>query len=136
MTWRTLSGRSAISAIPPALSVIGPYESIATTMPVMLSNAMAAMPMPYRPPSAADARMPIAMMSTGIAVPSMPIASPAMMLVACPVCDARAMVRTGQNCAPVKNSVTATMSTVMTMPITAHQKRLKTGWGSTPLSKP
>ena len=68
------------------------------------------------------------MISTGIAVPSMPIASPAMMLVACPVCEARAMVRTGQNCAPVKNSVTATMSTVMTMPITAHQKRLNTGW--------
>ena len=70
------------------------------------------------------------MMSTGIAVPSMPMASPAMMLVACPVTEARAIVRTGQNCAPVKNSVTATMSTVMTTPITAHQKRLNAGWSN------
>jgi len=35
----------------------GPYESMATTIPVMLSSAVAAMPMPYRPPSAAEARI-------------------------------------------------------------------------------
>ena len=59
-----------------------------------------------------------------MAVPSMPMARPAMMLVACPVCEAAAMVFTGQNWAPVKNSVIPTNRTVITTPITAHQKRL------------
>ena len=71
--------------------------------------------------------MPMAMVSTGIAVPCMPIAWPAMMLVACPVCDALAIARTGQNCAPVKNSVATTRMTVMPIPTTAHQKRLLIG---------
>ena len=39
---RTSCGSSAISAIPPALSVMGPYESTATTMPAMDSIAAAA----------------------------------------------------------------------------------------------
>ncbi len=60
-----------------------------------------------------------------------------MMLVAWPVCEARAMVRTGQNCEPVKNSVMATISTVMTMPITAHQKRLLApAWKAVLLNSP
>ena len=47
------SGRSAISAIPPALSVIGPYESIATTIPVIESMDTADKAIAKRPPMAA-----------------------------------------------------------------------------------
>src|SRR5579884_3651388 len=97
---------------------------MATTMPVMESMAMAAMPMPYSPASHAESRMPTPMMSTGMAVAIMPMERPAMMSVACPVGEAAAMVLTGQNCDPVKNSVTATRATVMTTPMVAHQKRL------------
>ena len=43
---RTPSGRSAISAMPPALSVIGPNASSATTTPVSESIAMTETPMP------------------------------------------------------------------------------------------
>ena len=41
---------SAISAMPPALSVIGPNESIATMIPAIESIAMTAIPTPYKPP--------------------------------------------------------------------------------------
>ena len=43
---RTLFGNSAISAMPPALSVIGPYASSATMMPAIDSIAVAATAMP------------------------------------------------------------------------------------------
>ena len=43
---RTFSGRSAISAIPPALSVTGPNASSATMRPVMESWAITATPIP------------------------------------------------------------------------------------------
>ncbi len=43
------SGNLAISAIPPALSVIGPYESRATIIPVVESIAAAAMAILYIP---------------------------------------------------------------------------------------
>ena len=43
---RTSSGSSAISAMPPALSVIGPKASSATIRPVSDSWAMTATPMP------------------------------------------------------------------------------------------
>ena len=46
VTLRTSSGRSAISAMPPALSVIGPNASSATIRPVSDSCAITAMPMP------------------------------------------------------------------------------------------
>jgi hypothetical protein len=46
VTARTAGGRSAISAMPPALSVIGPYASSATIMPVIDSMAVAAIAMP------------------------------------------------------------------------------------------
>ena len=46
VTLRTSSGRSAISAIPPALSVIGPNASSATISPVSDSCAITATPMP------------------------------------------------------------------------------------------
>ena len=49
---RTDWGRSAIWAMPPALSVIGPYASSATIMPAIDSIEVAAMAMPYRPASA------------------------------------------------------------------------------------
>ncbi len=44
---RTDSSRSAISAMPPALSVMGPKASRATIMPVMDSMVVTAMAMPY-----------------------------------------------------------------------------------------
>ena len=44
-------GSSAISAIPPALSVIGPKASNATIIPVKESIDVAAMAMPYIPES-------------------------------------------------------------------------------------
>ena len=46
VTVRTSSGRSAISAIPPALSVIGPNASSATISPVSDSCAITATPIP------------------------------------------------------------------------------------------
>jgi hypothetical protein len=46
VTPRTSSGRSAISAIPPALSVIGPKASSATIRPVSDSCAITATPIP------------------------------------------------------------------------------------------
>ena len=46
VTPRTSSGRSAISAMPPALSVIGPNASSATIRPVSDSCAITATPMP------------------------------------------------------------------------------------------
>ena len=46
VTLRTSSGRSAISAIPPALSVIGPNASRATISPVSESCAITATPIP------------------------------------------------------------------------------------------
>jgi hypothetical protein len=46
VTLRTPSGRSAISAMPPALSVIGPNASSATMRPVSDSWPMTATPTP------------------------------------------------------------------------------------------
>ena len=46
VTLRTSSGRSAISAMPPALSVIGPKASSATIRPVSESCAITATAMP------------------------------------------------------------------------------------------
>ncbi len=46
VTLRTSSGRSAISAMPPALSVIGPNASSATIRPVSDSCAITATPIP------------------------------------------------------------------------------------------
>ena len=46
VTSRTSSGSSAISAMPPALSVIGPKASSATIRPVSESCAITATPMP------------------------------------------------------------------------------------------
>jgi hypothetical protein len=96
VTSRTSCGRSAISAIPPALSVIGPNASSATIRPVSDSCAMTATPMPYTPASSLAPRMPPAITIAGAAVAWNPCARPWMMLVAWPVTDARAVVRTGR----------------------------------------
>jgi len=48
---RISSGSSAISAIPPALSVIGPYASRATIIPAIDNMEVAAMAIPYKPPN-------------------------------------------------------------------------------------
>ena len=92
---RICLGSSAISAMPPALSVIGPYASSATIMPVMDSMAVAAMAMPYKPASMYAAQMATHTASTGRAVDFIDTPRPAMMLVAWPVCDAAATWRTG-----------------------------------------
>ena len=46
VTWRTSFGSFDISAMPPALSVIGPNASSATIMPVIDSMLVAAIAMP------------------------------------------------------------------------------------------
>ena len=46
---RTLFGNFDISAIPPALSVTGPYASKATTIPANASIVVTAIAIPYSP---------------------------------------------------------------------------------------
>ena len=81
--------------------------------------------------------IPAAMQTTGSAVAIMPIALPAMMLVAWPVTDCLAIRCTGQYRVSVKNSVMATIRIVIAIPTTPAQKRLE-GWGTeaTGLRKP
>ena len=64
-------------------------------MPVMDSIAVAAMAMPYRPSSWYDAQMLKATEMTGSAQAFIDTPSPAMMLVAWPVCEAAATCCTG-----------------------------------------
>src|SRR5256885_13526838 len=98
---RTSLGNSAISAMPPALSVIGPYASRATMMPVIDSIEVAATAIPYNPANLYDARIAAQMAISGHAQAFIETAMPAMMLVACPVVDACATYLTGANCVPV-----------------------------------
>ncbi len=98
---RTSLPRCDISAMPPALSVIGPKASIATTIPAIESIDTAATATPYKPPESAPPhtqklpRIAAAITTTGAAVDCMPTASPAMMLVAWPVSLALEMYFTG-----------------------------------------
>ena len=69
----------------------------------------------------------MAIVTTGRAVAIMPIADPAMMLVACPVTDCLAIRCTGRYRVSVKYSVMPTIRIVITIPTTPAQKRL---WGS------
>ena len=69
---RTLSGRPLISAMPPALSVTGPNESMATTMPAMESMESAATAMPKMPPKKKLASVATTMTRMGKPVASMP----------------------------------------------------------------
>src|SRR5438477_8496987 len=94
---RTESGSFAISAMPPALSVIGPYASSATMMPAIDSIETAAIAMPYKPASQNDTQIAMHTAITGHAVDFIDTPMPAMMLVACPVVDACATCRTGLN---------------------------------------
>ncbi len=109
---------------------------MATTIPTMLSKAMAAIAIPYSPARAYAPRIPTPITKTGGAAASNPTASPAMMLVAWPVWELRAIPRTGLNWAPVKYSVIATIRMVITTPITPDQKRLITGCPSTAEERP
>src|SRR5437016_2604718 len=92
---RTESGSLAISAMPPALSVIGPYASRATMMPAIDSIDVAAIAMPYSPASQNETRIAAHTASTGHDVARIDTPMPAMMLVAWPVVDACATCRTG-----------------------------------------
>jgi hypothetical protein len=64
-------------------------------MPAMLSIAVAATAMPYRPASWYDTRMAMQTKSTGQAVERIDTPRPAMMLVPWPVVEACAMCCTG-----------------------------------------
>ncbi len=71
-------------------------------MPVIESIAVAAIAMPYRPrpsrmccPSSYEPQIARHTANTGSAVDFIDTPRPAMMLVACPVCDAAATFRTG-----------------------------------------
>src|SRR5512141_982433 len=94
---RTESGSLAISAMPPALSVMGPYASSATMIPAIDSIDVAAIAMPYRPASRNENQIAAHTASTGQAVAFIDTPMPAMMLVAWPVVDASATCRTGLN---------------------------------------
>jgi hypothetical protein len=66
-------------------------------MPAMDSMAVAAIAMPYSPPSSNEVQIEAHTASTGRAVERIETARPAMMLVACPVSEAAATLRTGPN---------------------------------------
>src|SRR5690606_30286982 len=98
---RTSDGSSAISAMPPALSVIGPKASSATIMPAIDSIAVAAIAIPYRPPRVKQAQIARHTAITGIAVDFIDTPRPAMMLVPWPVVLACATCLTGGYWVPV-----------------------------------
>ena len=78
---RTSSGRVAISAMTPALSVTGPKASSATIIPATPSMVVVAMAMPNRPASWKLATMPTMIVRAGSAVASSETASPWITLV-------------------------------------------------------
>ena len=81
----TSDPKPAISAIPLALSTIGPKASIATMMPVMDCIPTVAMAMPYTPANLCARKIAPQMTTMGRAVPLIPIAKPARIVVADPV---------------------------------------------------
>src|SRR3990172_7851325 len=97
-----LFGIFDISAMPPALSVIGPYASIETIIPVSDSIATAAIAIPYTPLLMYAKNIPIIKITSGANVDFSPTARPAMTLVPGPVSDALAIVWTGLNLFEVK----------------------------------
>ena len=84
---RTLSSRPDISAIPPALSAIGPYASTATVLPVVASIPTAARAIPYTPAIMKATIIATAIRTTGNAQDCIPTARPLMIFVADPVSD-------------------------------------------------
>ena len=83
----TSFGSSDISAIPPALSDIGPYASTANWIPVLESIPTAAIAMPYKPPSSKAEIIAAERIKIGIAVEIIPVPKPAIKFVAAPVTD-------------------------------------------------
>ena len=102
MIFLTSEGNSDISAIPPALSVIGPKASKATTTPVIDSIEVAAIAILYSPaiesPDGANSKAPHMLAQTaitGMAVDFIDIPRPAIILVASPDNEASAISLTG-----------------------------------------
>ena len=84
---RTSFGNSHISAIPPALSAMGPNASMANCMAVVAIIPAAAMATPYKPAHENEPHIPPAKTRMGNKVDSIPTAKPPITLVACPVDD-------------------------------------------------
>ena len=72
----TFFGRLDISAIPPALSVTGPYASSATTIPANASIVVTAIAIPNKPAIAFVISIPATIINAGTAVASIEIAKP------------------------------------------------------------
>ena len=85
---RTSGGWCDISAMPPALSEIGPEASIVMVTPAVASMPTAAMAMPYWPAVWKATKIATTITSIGTAQLSSPTARPVMMLVAGPVLEA------------------------------------------------
>ena len=111
--WRTDFGARLNSAIPPALSVIGPKVSIARMYAVVMSMPMVATAVPKMPnfatssptkpaaiaacsPNQCDAKIAMEIETAVTSVVSKPTAVPEMMFVAAPVRLASASSRTGR----------------------------------------
>ena len=84
---RTSAGKPLISAIPPALSAMGPKASMANCMAVVAIIPAAAIATPYKPANSNAPKIPAAKIMMGNTVDSIPTAKPPMMLVAWPVED-------------------------------------------------
>ena len=91
----TSGGSSAISAIPPALSEIGPYASTANWIPVLANIPTAAIAIPYNPAKLWDTKIADAINKIGTAVDIIPTPRPAIILVADPVSDCSTIEVTG-----------------------------------------
>mmetsp|Transcript_88977 Transcript_88977/g.154305 ORF Transcript_88977/g.154305 Transcript_88977/m.154305 type:complete len:324 (+) Transcript_88977:483-1454(+) len=92
---RTSLGHSAISAIPPALSAMGPYASVARVTPRVDSIPTAAIAIPYELSRALQASRVATMMSVGGTQDSIPMPRPWMMTGAWPRIPAFAMDAVG-----------------------------------------
>ncbi len=102
--------------MPPALSATGPYESTATTMPVVASMPNAAIAMPYIPARWWAKMIETPSTSTGMAVLSIPTAVPVVTVIAGPIWDDSASRLTGLYFVDVKYSLTSPMITPLAIP--------------------
>ena len=91
----TSGGSSAISAIPPALSEIGPYASTASWIPVLASIPTAAIAIPYKPAKVYEVIIAIQIRIIGTAVEIIPTPRPEIIVVAGPVSDCLTIDITG-----------------------------------------
>ena len=85
---RTFGSSPVISAIPPALSAIGPYASTASWIPIVASIPSAAIPIPYNPANSYAKSIAKAIVKTGNAVEIIPVPKPEIIFVAEPVSEA------------------------------------------------